>query len=82
MERKATLNPGDKVKFNLMGLDSEFIALDYEDIIPCNNKVATVVCLATYTELGERDFEYYDIKFEDGKVFEAISGYHLMDLHY
>lgn len=75
--KKATLQPGNKVKFKLKGLDSEFEAVDMADIIPYNNKVATIVCLATYTELGFKDFEYYDIRFEFGEVFEAVSGYHL-----
>jgi len=37
----------------------------------------TVLCLATASQLGEQNFEYYDIAFDDGSVMEAISGYHL-----
>lgn len=76
---KSTLQPGNKVKFELKGLDSEFEALYVDNIIPYDGKVATVVCLATYSKLGDRDYEYYDIKFDFGEVFEAISGYHLMN---
>ena len=39
-----------------------------------------VLCLATYTELGDPDFEYYDIQFEDGYVINGLSGSYLENL--
>ncbi len=40
----------------------------------------TVEHLTTATEVGERDFEYYAVTFENGLRFDAISGYHLTTL--
>jgi len=38
-----------------------------------------VLGLETYTELGEKEFEYYNLKFDEypGIVFQGYSGYHL-----
>jgi hypothetical protein len=36
-----------------------------------------VIGLEVATQLGEKNFEYYDIQFDDGAIFKGISGYHL-----
>lgn len=79
-----TLKEDQEVLFNLKGLEHDWVEDDKKDLdhvfkdkemginISCK-----ILCLATYTELGQRDFEYYDIQFEDGYIMYAISGYHL-----
>lgn len=39
-----------------------------------------MLTLATATEPGEKNYEYYDIRFDDGVELAAISGYHLDSL--
>jgi len=39
-----------------------------------------ILCLATHTELGDPDYEYYDIQFEDGYVINGLSGSYLENL--
>jgi hypothetical protein len=70
---------GSKVKFHLRGFDIE----DFEDVdieislSEYEGKIGTVECLDTYTELGDRDFEYYSVAFPSLPTLHAISGYHL-----
>lgn len=86
-EELAIFKKGDTVIFNHQGLASEFDYADeegeeasrtyIENIEAHHMKPATIEGLATYTELGDKDYEYYDIIFEDGFELDAISGYHL-----
>lgn len=36
-----------------------------------------IISLETFSELGEKDYEYYNIRFGDGTEISGISGYHL-----
>ena len=45
-----------------------------------NNRNGKVTSLATYSQLGIRDYEYYDLKYDDGTYGHAISGFHLTDI--
>lgn len=41
----------------------------------CDGKIATVICVAIEPCKGDPwNFGYYDIKFEDGKILEAVNG--------
>ena len=55
-------------------------AEEYDLIAKEDGKEAVIDCLATYTELGDKDYEYYNITFKSGLEVEAISGYHLTRL--
>lgn len=75
-----TLHVGDKVIFNLKDMEGEWEEAneeDYNTAINHNNSHAIITSQETYTELGDRDYEYYNIKFEDGSELYAVSGYHL-----
>lgn len=80
MAKKQSLKDGTKVKFSF-----ENMQLEFEDEYQKNpgemdfleGKEATIDCLAMATELGNKDYEYYDITFEDGSDLEGVSGYHL-----
>lgn len=39
-----------------------------------------ILCLATYTELGDPNQEYYDVQFEDGYILSGLSGLYLEKL--
>jgi len=71
MKAQQTIAEGSKVRFNSNGLANEF----GEDVTMFENKIGTAT-LATYTELGDQDYEYYDIEFKNGELY-AVSGYHL-----
>jgi len=75
-----SLLPGEKVRFDLNGLDYEFKELSI-NIFPYDKQIATVIDLETYTQMGEKDYEYYNIEFGDGQIFECISGYNLTKIH-
>jgi len=76
-----TFQPGREVVFDLRGFDEEWRADDPEAgeiAIKNDGQDATIVNQTTYTELGDKDFEYYDIKFNDTEEeLYAVSGYHL-----
>ena len=74
--------PGDKVIFDTMDIEfGDWDPIPIRDIYDKHLKSAKVLFLSCSTgEPGEKDYEYYDIEFEDGKIFEAISGYHLTPL--
>jgi len=72
-----TLNPGDRVVFNLQGMESEFEDVDEGDIIKYNGQEATITGEETASEIGDRNYEYYNIQFYDGAEFIGVSGYHL-----
>jgi hypothetical protein len=83
--------PGDKVIFNTMEMgDDDWGEVDRVGIYSKDGEEAEIIYLVASTfdyemeSLDEEDdvedqknYEYYDIKFEDGQVFEGISGYHL-----
>ena len=72
-----------KMIFSLMGFSMDEWELDEDDdFYGCDDsdvegKTVTVLNLATYTELGDKDYEYYDIEFEDGRQMYGVSGYNL-----
>lgn len=77
-----TLQEGDVVVFDLkdMGADWKYEDLDTYKIAKSHNgQKAVIVSQATASEVGDRDYEYYDIEFEDGMGLDAVSGYHLDD---
>ena len=88
--KEQSIADGTKCKFSFDGEVSEFLdestrgavskngkdASDSE-IKALEGKICTVVNLATYAELGEKDHEYYNIEFPNGVEIEACSGYHL-----
>lgn len=77
-----TLKQGDMVEFDLRGMEGEW--MDEPEIgeiaVAHDQQVAKVLSQATATEVGDRDYEYYDIQFEDGEMLDAVSGYHLFDV--
>jgi hypothetical protein len=72
------MKKGDKVTFFTKDISQrEWEDVGYWDITQYEGKLATVIGYIIQEE-GEHDFNYFDIEFEDGNVFEAISGYHLV----
>ena len=80
-----TLQPGDEVIFRLKGMGPEFEDADEGDIIKYDGMAATIDSPETASEIGDRDYEYYNIWFAgsqrpgDGEMFYGVSGYHLDD---
>jgi len=73
-----------KCRFSFNELFSECFAFFPEEISEEQAKslegtTCTVESLETYTELGQKDFEYYNIKFDlfPDTNFVGFSGYHL-----
>jgi hypothetical protein len=79
-----TYQEGDKVKFNLMGMGSEWRSSEDRKTADVaenhSNSPATIIGQATFTEVGDPDYEYYDIQFDDGEELYAVSGYHLCSI--
>lgn len=72
-----TLTPiasGDFVASNDADLIIKQLRSKYE------NKPVRVLSLETYTSLGDRNYEYYNIELEPGLNLIGISGYHLKPL--
>ena len=42
---------------------------------------AVITSQETASEIGDKNYEYYDIEFEDGESLWAVSGYHLIKMH-
>jgi hypothetical protein len=85
-KKEQSIPNGTEVTFNLKGFEAAEFGLDDEEhdldwwvtkLEQLDGKKAIIECLSTYTELGDKDYEYYDIKFGDGTILYAISGYHL-----
>lgn len=76
-----TFGDGDQVNFDLRGmideLDINHSQLDRARLELHDNQDCLIMALSTYSELGNKDYEYYDIQFADGFSIDAISGYHL-----
>lgn len=65
-----------KVLFKANGLEKEFADLGM-DAAKYDGKIATIEYLATATEEGDKNFEYYTITFADYTEFKAVNGSHL-----
>lgn len=78
-EEEQVIPNGTKCVFKLKHLTpKEFDNLSDEEFIKkLDNKKCTVDELATYSELGDKDTEYYDITFDNGTKLGAVSGFHL-----
>lgn len=85
-KKQQSIPNGTEVTFDLNGVSSAEFDLDDEThdsdwwerkLDELDGKKAIIECLATYTELGDKNLEYYDIEFGDGTILYAISGYHL-----
>ena len=73
---------GTKVKFELNGITPiEFIRkytiLSLKDLNGLFGKTATVQSLATNSDKGDKDSEFYNLKFDNGAVLLRVSGKHL-----
>lgn len=70
---------GTKVTFSMKDISGDEFGDDESAQVAMSHDghTATVLTLATATEPGEKDYEYYDIRFDDGVELAAISGYHL-----
>jgi len=80
-----TLKAGDEVIFNLRGMGPEFEDADEGDIVKYDGKMAIIDSPETASEVGDRDYEYYNIWFPgkgpgEGEMFYGVSGYHLDDV--
>jgi len=78
-----TLKPGEKVEFDVRGLRDEFLYDEDEEgpeLVAHNRQIATIMGPETASEIGDRDAEYYNIKFDDGYEAYGVSGYHLFDI--
>lgn len=80
-EKVQSIPDGTPCIFDLEGMLDEFDIEDdalYRARLKVHDKTRCIVeSLETYTELGDQDYEYYNIKFEDGFKMAAVSGYHL-----
>ena len=78
---KTFYQPGDRVKFKTLDIGKEdWEQVDIPEIMEYDGKIAEIDHITLIFEPGNRDYEYYDIRFSDGKYFEGISGYHLIPL--
>jgi hypothetical protein len=71
---------GDRVTFDLKDMAMDWEAEDpeaFEVAEAHNGQTAIIVGQVTATEIGDKDYEYYDIEFEDCEYLLAVSGYHL-----
>lgn len=76
--KKATFKAGDVVRFKSNNISYGLIESGgCPDAKAHDGKIATIEHLQTFTELGNKNAEYYTIQFEDGMIWWGISGYHL-----
>jgi hypothetical protein len=80
-EEAAVFHRGDKVRFDLLGMLSEWEELDMGFISKYDGQVATILSPDISYGDGDKDFEYYNIQFEDGEIVSGVSGYHLEELN-
>ena len=79
MEATQTIPNKSLVVFNIRGYQHDF---EYEGKTPkfweeLDGKHVIILQLETFTKLGDKDFEYYNIRLENGGILYGISGYHL-----
>lgn len=73
---KQTFHGGDEVRFDLNGMSEDFKQVDL-DLDQYDQCLCLIVSLDTFTELGDKDYEYYNVQMPDGEIIDGISGYHL-----
>lgn len=85
-KKQQSIPNGTEVTFDLNGVEATGFGFDEEEhdsdwwehkLDQLDGKKAIIEYLATYTELGDKNYEYYDIEFGDGTILYAVSGYHL-----
>lgn len=74
-----TFQEGDKVIFDIKGMETEWQQAEEQEelAISHSGQVAIIISQATATEIGDKNYEYYDIEFGDGIQLIAVSGYNL-----
>ena len=80
MKKEQTLKDGSKAIFNVKDLKEEFLddsEMGEKELNRREGQEVIILSLETATDLGDLDFEYYNIEFPDGMVDIGISGYHL-----
>lgn len=79
---KQSIPNGTLVMFDLKDIRvEEFPEEQREDVELADGAEGCVLCLTMATELGDQDYEYYDVEFDtpDGVIkLEGVSGYHLV----
>ena len=69
---------GTKVRFDIGRSHTAADFDEQEDIAAkLDGTVGTIEQLVTATQIGDPDYEFYDVKFPDGETLLAISGLHL-----
>jgi len=85
-KKQQSIPNGTEVTFDLNGVGATEFGFDEEEhdsdwwehkLDQLDGKKAIIECLATYTELGDKNHEYYDVEFGDGTILYTVSGYHL-----
>lgn len=77
--KKQSIPNNTEATFNLISSDFfKDLVEDLEELEEHDEQDCIVNYLETYTELGNKDFEYYNISFKDGYEIEGCSGLHLM----
>lgn len=80
MKKKQSIPNITRVQFKINGMFHELaesMEITQTELLKLNNMKGQVLSLETYSELGEKDFEYYNVALDNGVVLDAISGYHL-----
>jgi plastocyanin len=78
-----TYKPGDEVRFYMKDVSPEEFGDEEEgELAASHDKMKAIItsqatATATVDELGDKNYEYYDIEFGDGIEIPAVSGYHL-----
>lgn len=68
---------GTQVQFNATRHHLYLFGDAAKDAQEHNGQRATVLCLACASILGNTNYEYYDLKFADGCILQAVSGTHI-----
>ena len=79
-----SLKDQSKAIFSVEDLKWEFLEeglMTQEQLDEREGEEVTILSLETYTELGNKDYEYYNIRFGDGTEEVGISGYHLTPIN-
>ena len=80
-----TYKKGDEVRFQMKDVSPEDFE-DNEELAESHNGQKAIIssiatATATVDDLGDKNFEYYDIEFGDGIEMIAVSGYHLEPIY-